>query len=248
MSSYNILIVEDDPQIAESLSDMLEILDHKVAGIADSFDKAFELLEKVDVELVLLDIQLKGEKSGIDVAERIKSDHQIPFIFTTAYADKETIKRASEHGPYGYIVKPYGMKDINAGIEIAVKNHSAFKSNGQSTNNGEETSGGVLNSESLFIKANSRIVRINTNDILYIEARGDYAIFKTEEKGYVVHTTFKNAETKLDSSKFIKVHRSYIVNIDKVVDVEENNLLINEQVIPVSRGQKANLLNRLNPI
>lgn len=243
MSSYNILIVEDDPQIAESLSDMLEILDHKVIGIAESFDTAVKLLEKEDAELVLLDIQLKGEKTGIDVAEKIKSDVHIPFIFTTAFADKETIKKASEHSPYGYIVKPYGMKDINAGIEIAIQNHKTFQ---ESKSSNSDT--GVFNKESLFVKHNGRIVRVKIEDILFVEAKGDYVIFKTEEKGYVVHTTFKNVETKLDENLFVKVHRSYIVNVNKVVDIEENNLLIKNQVIPISRGQRANLISRLDPI
>lgn len=240
--SYSILIVEDDQQIAESLSDMLEILDHNVVGIADSFDKAVELLNENSVELALLDIQLKGEKTGIDVAEKIKVDFDIPFIFTTAYADKETIKLASSHSPYGYIVKPYGMKDINAGIEVAIQNHKTFSEH----SDGQDR--GVFNSESLFIKANSRIVRIEIKDILYVEAKGDYAVFKTVEKGYIVNTTFKNVEARLDGNQFVKIHRSYIVNLDKVVDIEENNLLINDQIIPISRGQKPHLLKKLNII
>lgn len=240
--SYKILIVEDDPQIAESLADIIEILDHEVVEIADNFDDAITQLGSKEVDLALLDIQLKGEKSGIDIAERIKNEFNVPFIFTTAYADKETIKKASEHSPYGYIVKPYGMKDINAGIEVAIQNHKAFS---QKSGDSEE---GVFNSESLFIKANSRIVRINIDDILYIEAKGDYALFKTEEKGYIVHTTFKNVEGKLNGNRFVKVHRSYIVNVEKIVDIEENNLLIDKQVIPISRSQKPILLSKLNSI
>ncbi len=240
--SYKILIVEDDPQIAESLADIIEILNHEVVEIADNFDSAIEQFESKEIDLALLDIQLKGVKSGIDVAERIRSEFKVPFIFTTAYADKETIQKASEHSPYGYIVKPYGMKDINAGIEVAIQNHKAF---GQTENDSEE---GVFNSESLFIKANSRIVRININDILFIEAKGDYALFKTPDKGYIVHTTFKNAESKLNSNRFVKVHRSYIVNIEKIVDIEENSLLIENQIIPISRSQKPILLGKLNAI
>lgn len=240
--SYRILIVEDDPQIAESLSDIIEILDHEVVGIVDNFDDAIEKFQSEDIQLALLDIQLKGEKSGIDIAERIKSEFNLPFIFTTAYADKETIKKASEHSPYGYIVKPYGMKDINAGIEVAIQNHQAFS---QRSSEGDT---GVFNRESLFIKANSRIVRIKIEDIQYIEAKGDYAVFKTAEKGYIVHTTFKNVESKLNSNQFVKVHRSYIVNTEKIVDIEENNLLIENQVIPISRGQKPILLGKLNSI
>lgn len=240
--SYKILIVEDDPQIAESLSDIIEILDHEVVEIVDNFDDAVSQFQSKEIDLALLDIQLKGTKTGIDVAERIKSEFKVPFIFTTAYADKETIQKASEHSPYGYIVKPYGMKDINAGIEVAIQNHRAFS---EQNNDSEE---GVFNSESLFIKANSRIVRININDILYIEAKGDYALFKTEEKGYIVHTTFKNVEDRLNGNRFVKVHRSYIVNVEKIVDIEENNLLIENQVIPISRGQKPVLMSKLNSI
>lgn len=239
MNSNSVLIVEDDPEIAESLKDMLEILEYHVVGIAEDYDSAIKYVNSEQIDIALLDIQLKGEKSGIDVAEILKSNFKIPFIFTTAYADKETIKKASEHSPYGYIVKPYGMKDINAGIEVALENHKNLKEN-------EDT--GIFNSESLFIKTNSKILRININDILFVEAKGDYAIFKTLEKGFIVSTTFKNVEDKLDANQFVRVHRSYIVNIDKVVDIEENNLLINEQVIPISRSQKPKLLSKLNII
>lgn len=238
MSKYNVLIIEDDPHIAASLSEMLEILDHKVVGVAPSYEDAIEKLKDNDVEIALVDIQLKSEKTGIDVAEKLKSEFKLPFIFTTAYADKETIQKAAEHSPYGYIVKPYSMKEINAGIEVAIQNHKNIKSFKEDE--------GVFNQASLFIKVNSRLVRIDLKDILYVEAKGDYTVFKTEKKGYVVNSTFKNVEEKLDPNQFVRVHRSYIVNVDKVVDIEENNLLINEQIIPVSRGQKPNLMKRLN--
>jgi len=239
---HHVLVVEDDPQIAESLTDMLEILDHKVVGVAESYDSAVEILNQGEVELALLDIQIKGDKTGIDLSEYIRGNHPIPFIFTTAYADNDTIKKASEHSPYGYIVKPYGMKDINAAVEVAISNHQNLGTNDA----GEDQ--GVFNNESLFIKANSRIVRINIKDILFVEAKGDYAVFKTSEKGYVVQTTFKNVEAKLNPNQFVKVHRSYIVNLDKVVDIEDNNLLIDNQVIPISRGQKPLLMSKLNSI
>lgn len=238
MSTYNVLIIEDDPHIAESLGEMLEILDHKVVGTAPSFEDSIKLLDDNDVEIALVDIQLKGEKTGIDVAEKLKSDYKLPFIFTTAFADKETIQRAAQHSPYGYIVKPYSMKEINAGIEVAIQNHQNIKAFKEDE--------GVFNQQSLFIKVNSRLVRIDMKDILFVEAKGDYTVFKTRDKGYVVNSTFKNAEEKLDPNQFIRVHRSYIVNIEQVVDIEENNLLINEQIIPVSRGQKPNLMKRLN--
>ncbi len=241
MDTYKVLIVEDDPKIAESLSEILEILNHEVVGVAESYDNAKKEMEKADVDIALLDIQLKGEKSGIDVAEMLKNIYRIPFIFTTAYADADTIKKATAHSPYGYIVKPYGIKDINAGIELAMNNH-------RSVTTLKNDEGNLFNTDSLFVKVNSRLVRIDPKDILFVEAKGDYVLFKTNEKGYIVHSTIKNIEAKLDPATFIKVHRSYIVNLNKIVDIEENNLLVGDLVIPVSRSQKATLMGKLNTI
>ncbi len=241
MDSYKVLVVEDDAKIAESLCEILEILNHEVIGVAESFDKVKRIMEQSDVEIALLDIQLKGDKTGMDVAELLKNEYRVPFVFTTALADADTIRQATSHSPYGYIVKPYGIKDINAGLEIAINNHRSVTSM-------KNEEGDFFNSDSLFVKVNSRLVRIVPKDILFVEAKGDYVLFKTKEKGYIVHSTIKNIEARLDPATFVKVHRSYIVNIDKIVDIEENNLLIGDLVIPISRGQKSNLLGRLNMI
>ncbi|NQZ76677.1 MAG: response regulator [Ekhidna sp.] len=238
MAGKKILVVEDDLEIAESLSDMLELLEHEVAGIAESFDKAFEILEKQKVDLVLLDIQLKGSKSGLDVAEKIGD--QLPYIFTTAFADEQTVKKASELGPYGYIVKPYGMKDINPAIEVALKNFD----NAKKINSDQ----GEFLANHLYIKANSKLIRLNDDDILYIEAKGDYVVFKTPEKGYVVHSTIKNVTEKMNPQRFLKVHRSYVVNLDKIKDIEDSSIQIEDKIIPVSRQNKPDLMKRIDLI
>lgn len=239
MDSLNILIVEDEFPIAESLKEILEILGHEVVGIATSFTEAIDLLDNNKIDLALLDIQLKGNKSGIDLASTINSKYSIPYIFTTAFVDNETVAEASELGPYGYIVKPYGMNDINPAISVAIANHNALD---------DSKTSAVYNKDNIFIKSNSRIVRLKLDEILFIEAKGDYAVFKTDDKGYIVATTFKNVVKKLDPTRFARVHRSYIVNLNKVVDIEENNLLINDQIIPISRSQRAELFKKLNII
>ena len=240
MNSLNILIVEDEPSIAESLEEILEILEHTTVGIAPSYDNAIELLSNKKVDLVLLDIQLKGDKTGLDVAETINEKFEVPYIFTTAFADEKTIQLATELGPYGYIVKPYGIKDINPAIEIAFNNfQNAMKIKSEE---------GEFLSNHLYIKANSKLIRLNDDDILYIEAKGDYALFKTSEKGYVVHSTIKNVSEKMNPQKFLKVHRSYVVNLDKIKDIEDSSILIEDKVIPVSRQHKPDLMNRIDLI
>lgn len=239
MSTRKVLIVEDEPSIAESLQEILEILDHKVVGIAPSYSSAIELLDQSEVDVVLLDIQLKGEKTGLDVAQTINEKFKLPYIFTTAFADKETIKKASNLGPYGYLVKPYGLKDINPAIEIAMSNH-------QNVSSMKNDQANFMSDNHLYIKVNSKLVRLNDDDVLYVEAKGDYAIFKTENKGYVVYSTIKNVAQKMNPKKFLKVHRSFVVNLDKITDIEDSSILIAEKIIPVSRQHKKDLMSRID--
>lgn len=238
--SINILIVEDEASIAESLKEMLEVLEYNVTAVASSYKEAIDALVNKKIELVLLDIQLKGDKSGLDVAEMINNSNEIPYIFTTAYADKKTIELASELGPYGYIVKPYGIKDINPAIEVALSNFQ----NAKKINSDE----GEFLSNHLYIKANSKLIRLNDDDVLYIEAKGDYAVFKTKEKGYVVHSTMKNITEKMNPKKFLKVHRSFVVNLDKIKDIEDSSIQIEDKIIPVSRQNKPDLMKRIDLI
>jgi len=236
-------VVEDDQLIAESLCDILECLEHQVVGTAASGEKALDLLKNTEADLILLDIQLNGGMDGVALAEIIKKDYDLPFIFTTAFADPQTIEKARDMGPFGYIVKPYGIKDIHASLEVAMGTYRSMQELKQS-----QLQESYVRNNHLYVKMDSRLVKIKDDDILYIEAQGDYAVFKTEKKSYVVHTTMKNIEQKLDPEKFLKVHRSFIVNLDHIVDIEDTNLLIKEKVIPVSRGNRESLMNRIHTI
>ena len=241
MNQYSILIVEDDPEIADSLSDMLEILNHKVVGKAESYDQAMDFLNKGEIDLALVDIQLKGQKTGIDLAEQINTNYKLPYIFTTAFADGETVSKASEHSPYGYIVKPYSMKDLNPAIEVAMANHR----NSQAL---KPDQADFFSNNHLYIKVNARLIRLEDDEIQYIEAKGDYVIFKTSDKGYVVHSTIKNVVEKMNPEIFLKVHRSYVVNLDKIKDIEDSSIQIGDKIIPVSRQNKPDLMKRIDLI
>ncbi|GAB5528063.1 MAG: LytTR family DNA-binding domain-containing protein [Roseivirga sp.] len=240
MSKYKVLIVEDDPMISESLSDILEVLGHEVIGIADNADRAIELCNEQEPHIALLDIQIAGDIDGVDLAEMINDEFDIPFIFTTAFADANTIGRAKERGPFGYLVKPYGVKDLNAAIEVAM---GAFQRLKKAEKKG---GGGQVIERNIFLKVDSKLIKVKIDDILYIEAKGDYALFKTKAKGYIVHGTMKKFQTRLDKFNFQKVHRSFIVNLDKIEDIEESNLLIEGKIIPISRANKEALMQRLN--
>ena len=240
MSQFKILIVEDDPMISESLADIINVLGHEVVGIADNAIKAIELCNENEPHIALLDIQIGGDVDGVELAEMINDEFDIPFIFTTAFADADTIGRARDKGPFGYLVKPYGVKDLNAAIEVAM---AAFQRLKKAEKKG---GGGQIIERNIFLKVDSKLVKVKIDDILYVEAKGDYALFKTKAKGYIVHGTMKKFQQRLHDYNFQKVHRSFIVNLDKIVDIEESNLLIEDKVIPVSRANKEALMERLN--
>lgn len=240
MSQLKILIVEDDPMIAESVQDIIGILRHEIVGVADDAEKAIAICNENLPDLALLDIQIGGDIDGVDLADLLNQNFEIPFIFTTAFADNETISRAKSKGPYGYLVKPYGIKEMNAAIEVAMSAYERFK---KAKDN--QAISRVIQ-DSIFLKVDSKLIKVKINDILYIEAKGDYALFKTAEKGFIVHTTMKRVEERLSDHNFVKVHRSYVINLSKIVDIEESNLLIEHKVIPISRANKEALIERLN--
>lgn len=91
-----------------------------------------------------------------------------------------------------------------------------------------------------------RLIKIDIPTILVVEAKGDYILLKTEQKSYTVHSTLRKIEEKLPEDTFLKVHRSYVINTKKIIDIEDNSVLIDKQVIPVSRSNRKELMKRLN--
>ncbi len=243
MEQLKILVVEDDPMIAESLEEMLELLGHEVLRVADRGEEAVMQLMELEPDLILLDIQLRGKMDGVEVARLVRTKYNIPFIFTTAYADNDTIERAKAEGPFGYIVKPYGVKDIMAAIEVAMTNYRLFKEL-----NGNTPAAPMAVNDSLYLKADQRLLKVKMSDIHYVEAKGDYVLFKTAQESLIVYSTLKKVETKLPEQDFMKVHRSFIVNLAHIEDIEETSLSVNHKVIPISRTNRRALLERINTL
>jgi DNA-binding NarL/FixJ family response regulator len=127
MSKHKILIVEDEPAIAENISLYLDNNDFEVSAIAYDSDDAFIQLKNNTPDAAILDINLESDKDGIDIAGFINQQLQIPFLFLTSYSDKGTLDRAKAVKPSGYIVKPFNERTLLASLEIAISNHAAEK-------------------------------------------------------------------------------------------------------------------------
>jgi two-component system, cell cycle sensor histidine kinase and response regulator CckA len=127
MDKTSILIVEDEGIVAKNLNSKLEQLGYEVAGTATSAEEAVEMALELRPQLILMDIQLSGQRDGIQAAEAIRAQYDVPVIYLTAHSDPATLSRAKLTGPFGYILKPFEMRDLATQIELALYKHQADK-------------------------------------------------------------------------------------------------------------------------
>jgi len=250
MSKTNILIVEDESIVAKDIQLILRKLGYNVVAICSNGEDALRAVEEHTPELILMDIMLKGEMSGIQTAEQVKSRFNIPIIYLTAYADESTLSKAKITEPYGYIIKPFKEIDLRTAIEMALYKHE------KETDVRKERDflySIVENKDSkdiIFVKSNSKLVKVRTKDIYFVEALKDYVVINTENARYTIHSTMKDIEKKLSPTEFVRVHRSFIVRIDKIVAIESPNLLLEDEKkpIPIGGSYKDELTKKINTI
>ncbi len=250
MSKTNILIVEDESIVAKDIQMSLRKLGYNVVAICSNGEDALRAVEEHTPELILMDIMLKGEMSGIDTAEQVKARFNIPIIYLTAYADESTLSKAKITEPYGYIIKPFKEIDLRTAIEMALYKHE------KETDVRKERDflySIVENKDSkdiIFVKSNSKLVKVRTKDIYFVEALKDYVVINTQNARYTIHSTMKDIEKKLSPTEFVRVHRSFIVRIDKIVAIESPNLLLEDEKkpIPIGGSYKDELTKKINTI
>lgn len=250
MAQTNVLVVEDESIVSKDIQHSLKKLGYNVVGAASTGDQAVKLAIETLPDIILMDIMLKGEMNGIEAATQIRTETNIPVIFLTAYADESTLNKAKVTQPYGYIIKPFKEIDIHTSIEMALYKHKkeaeVLKERDLLFNlvEGQGGSGKDL----IFVKSNSRLVKLRTSDIYFVEALKDYVVINTLNTRYTIHSTMKDIEAKLPESEFLRVHRSFIVRIDKIVAIEQPNLILenDKKIIPIGGSYKDELAKRLN--
>ena len=250
MSKTNVLVVEDESIVAKDIQQSLIKLGYNVIGTASTGEKAYALAEEFMPDIILMDIMLKGSMNGIDTAAQIKEKLGIPIIFLTAYADEGTLSKAKVTEPYGYIIKPFKEIDLHTSIEMALYKH---KKESEILKEREILYSIIENKDSkdfIFVKSNSRLVKLNTKEIYYIEALKDYVVINTLNTRYTVHSTMKDIERKMPTAEFLRVHRSFIVRIDKIASLELPNIILenDKKIIPVGGSYKDELINKLNMV
>jgi DNA-binding LytR/AlgR family response regulator len=250
MEKLNIFIVEDESIVAKDIQNSLTKLGYNVVGIANNGKDAVDKITELMPDLVLMDIMIKGDITGIDVSELIKEKINVPVIFLTAYADEATLAKAKITEPYGYILKPFKEIDLHSTIEMAVYKHqkdaALLKERDflySLVENKDDN-----NKDILFVKANSRLVKVLLKDIYFIEALKDYVIINTNNARYTVHSTMKDIEKKLGSADFARIHRSFIARLDRIQSIDSQNVILenDKKTIPVGGSYREELMQKLN--
>lgn len=249
-SKIGILIVEDESIVAKDIQQSLKKLGYEVLGVCATGEDAISKAEQLKPSLVLMDIMLKGEMSGIEAAEQIRQRLNIPIIFLTAYADSSTLSKAKITEPSGYIIKPFKEIDLQTNIEIALYKHEKQTETKRERDFLYSLVEAKSTKETIFVKSNMKLVKIYTKDIYFIEALKDYVTINTKNNRYVVHSTMKDLETKFPPAEFVRAHRSFIVRIDKISAIDHHFLVLDDiqKQIPVSATYRSELEKRLNMI
>ena len=250
MEKLNIFIVEDESIVAKDIQNSLIKLGYNVVGIANNGNDAIEKITELVPDLVLMDIMIKGDLTGIDVSEKIKEKISVPVIFLTAYADEGTLAKAKITEPYGYILKPFKEIDLHSTIEMAVYKHqkdtALLKERDLLYSMVENKDDN--NKDILFVKANSRLVKVLLKDIYFVEALKDYVIINTQSARYTVHSTMKDIDRKLGNIDFARIHRSFIARLDKIQSIDSQNVILenDKKIIPVGGSYREELMQKLN--
>jgi len=221
----NILIVEDELIIAEDIKTTIEKLGHNVIDIVVRADNAIEILNSHKVDLILLDITIKGDLSGIDLAVIVNQQFNVPFIYLTSHADPKTVTKAIKTAPQGYVVKPYSNSDLYTSIALAFENEK------------EETITFLADKDSdhLFLKIDGMYKKLFYKDILYFRAAGNYVEVHQKYKKYLIRQTFKKLSELIPASVFVQTHKSYILNREKISSFNTKLVYIDKQEFSLGR-------------
>ncbi|MFO7673217.1 MAG: LytTR family DNA-binding domain-containing protein [Lutibacter sp.] len=230
----------DDEEIARVIIEKL-ISNNKNLKLVTSFNNPIEALKYLNqnsVDLIFLDIHMPAF-TGFDLLQTLKNPPKV--ILTSSHTNF-----ALEAFEYDCVVDYLEKPITQARLDKAVEKAKLFSKSKYALSDLPLATVGNDSETELYVNIYKRLVKISYDSINLIEAKGDYILIKTDKENYTVHSTLKKVEEKLPEVLFLKVHRSFIINIKKIVDIEDSSVLIGKSVVPVSRSSKPELLKRLN--
>lgn len=244
MQSIRIFVVEDDPIYILDLERILEECGYAFVGHADNAGDALNKLAPEAADLVLMDINIKGNVNGIELAKLV-AEMGLPIVFLTAFEDEQTYQAAREASTHGYLVKPVNKYTLQTVVESVILRYEDPNLAVEVFRLWQENE---LLSNALFIKSVDKLVKILISDICIIEADGNYSLIYTDNRKFAVKEPLKRIKQRLSTRRFIQIHRSYLVQLPLIesISLANNELEIAGQRLPIGTRYKSQLLALLN--
>jgi DNA-binding LytR/AlgR family response regulator len=232
-TAKTIFIVEDEPLIAADLSSILTDNGYTVLGKATNAEAAIIQFQSLSPDLLLLDIKLEGERSGIWLAHEVRKRYSIPYIFITSFYDSQTLSLARETEPKGYIVKPFEERDLLITVALALHKSSPQPQRAAAI-------------DKFFVRNNQDMLAVEVKDILYVQADDNYATLYTAKGKHIVSHTLKSVEEKLIPHGFVRVHRSHLINFQFITAISEGYVYLDSHKIPLGNSYREELIKKLS--
>lgn len=244
MEKIQVLIVEDELIIAEDMKEMLQELGYEVIGIASEYDEAVEILGTDVPDIALVDIHLRGAEDGIALAHTIRNTYDIPTVFVSSYSDRDTVEKAKQAQPEGYIVKPFIKEDLFTAVEIAIFNHAKNQRilPLDARGNGETA---VLR-DHIFIRKDYMMIKVRFDDLVWIKSEMNYLELICQEDKHIVRSTLKEFVDKLPPDQFLQVHKSFCINIRHITAIDHSSIWLKKNRIPIGRSYLGSVKKALN--
>ncbi|PHR30373.1 MAG: hypothetical protein COA38_10360 [Fluviicola sp.] len=234
MRAIKIYILEDEIITQRLLKKYLQGLGYVVCGITNSAEIALEEIALLKPDIALLDINVKGIKTGIWVGEQLT----VPFVYISAYNDSETIKSAVKTAPVGYLIKPFKEMEVFAIIEMTVNNLI----------NEESTSNKNDEQKEVIIKDGKTHIKVRVNEIFFVKSEGKYIEVYLKNRRIVIRQSLIGFMDRIKIPFIIRVHGSYLINLNMLESFDTSFILIRGFTVPISRRYKKQFVAKMKVI
>ena len=239
--TYKILIVEDEMIIAANIAMQLNNLGYQVTGTLPRGEDVIPHIEENLPDIIIMDINLKGDLDGVDIVHAIQKTFKIPIVYLTANADNANFNRAKLTNPFAFISKPFKKIDLQHTIELIIQHLKEDEVNITS----DDT---FVLSDSIYIRSSDKMVKVIIKNVLYIEAERNYCKIHCKEKEFLIVSTLKDLDEKLPVQNFLRIHRSFIVNISHIDEIATSHVVIAKKAIPITSEMKKELLLHIQKV
>jgi two-component system response regulator LytT len=232
---YKVVILEDNPITAADLREILEKENFDVIKTFSRAEVAIREIENYDPDILLVDVYLAGDKTGIDFVNHVNHSTKLPVVYITANSEKRTISEVVNSNPSAFLSKPYKENDVLVAVDLALRK------------NQENSDSASLQFEGpLFLKSGNSFHKVRIEDIDYLEASGSYCQVFSQGRTFVLSNNLSTYQDSFIDQGFIRIHRSYMVNLSKVDQINGEQLWIGKKALAIGRSYRSSIKTYFN--